>query len=275
MTIKNLVIALVDLMPIDLRNNIRNIPILKHLQAWILKTWLNNKEFIATISSGPAKGLVFVVHMPQDKLIWLGTFELNFAKTLQQQIQPGWVCYDIGGYKGYYAGIMALRGAKKVFVFEPMPANASKISKLLELNASLPIRLKQMAISDTTGQTVFKIMPEETMGKLEKSSFQPEDKGVSQITVDCNTIDDLIASGFPAPDFIKIDVEGAEEFVLKGAIHLLASKKPVLMIEVHSPAIGKRCLTVLQRFYTSVLVLETGNSPEKNTPEICHYLATN
>jgi len=275
MMVKDILIKLVDSVPFGVRNKIKNIPGLKQLQSLLLKKLVSNKEFVATISGGPAKGLVFPVQMPQDKLMWIGTWELDFADTLYRYIEPGWICYDIGGYKGYYAGIMALKGAAEVFVFEPMPANAEKIKKLIALNSNLPIQLKEYAVSDTCGKVSFKLMPEETMGKLEKSSFQENEKEVSQLVVDCITIDYLVNKGFPSPDFIKIDVEGAEEFVLKGAKDLLGKMKPVLMIEIHSKEIGFRCLSLLKEFYTSVTVFETGRVPEFGFPEICHFIALN
>ena len=275
MSIKDLIIGLTDKVPFGLRSRIKNIPGLKQLQGFLLNKWVNKEEFVATISGGPAKGLVFPVQMPHDKLMWIGTFELKYAKALQQSLKKDWICYDIGGYKGYYAGIMAMSGAADVFVFEPMPANAKKIELLISLNPHLPIHLKKYAVSGNIGNAMFRLMPEVTMGKLESSSFQPEDKGIEQISVDTITLDELIRMGTPEPDFIKIDVEGAEEFVLKGSVELLQRKKPLLMIEVHSPEIGKRCLNVLKKYYNKISVLETGELPEKGTPEICHYIASN
>ena len=264
-----------DLIPFGIRSKIKNIPVIKQIQANIAKRYLDGREFTVTISGGPAKGLVFPVKMPQDKQMWIGTWELEFANALQEYVKPGWVCYDIGGYKGYYAGVMALKGAKEVYVFEPMPDNADKIRQLIELNKSLPIYLQQVAVSDSTGQAVFKLMPEETMGKLEHSSFQEKDQALKQLTVECIKLDDLEARGIPLPDFMKIDVEGAEEFVLMGAQKVLKEKSPFLMIEVHSPEIGKRCLGLLNEYYKHITVLETGLSPDKGTPEICHYLVHN
>ena len=275
MTATSFIQKALDSIPFGIRNKIKNIPVVKQLQAFILNRFLNGKEFIATISGGPAKGLNFPVKLPQDKQMWIGTWELDFAKAMHQYVQPGWVCYDIGGYKGYYAGVMSLKGAAKVFVFEPVPANAEKIQRLIELNPSLPIQLKQVAVSDTNGKAVFNLMPEETMGKLENSSFQQGDKALTQLTVDAITLDELISTGVPEPDFIKIDVEGAEEFVLIGAQDLLQRKTPSLMIEIHSPAIGKRCLNILKEYYSTINVLETGIAPDESTPEICHYIAFN
>jgi hypothetical protein len=115
-------------------------------------------------------------------------------------------------------------------------------------------------------------MEEDTMGKLDKSNFQYAEKSQVSIEVECISLDSLVQKGFAEPDFMKIDVEGAEEFVIQGGINTLQKKKPVLMIEVHSPEIGKRCLTILDQIYSRVTVLETGNHPREGTPEICHYI---
>lgn len=274
MSIKNVIIQLAGKIPFGIRDNIRKIPLLKQFQQFLLRKWVNNESFVATISGGPAKGLVFPVQMPDDKLMWIGTFELEYAKCLQQAIKKGWVCYDVGGYKGYYAGIMAINSASSVFVFEPMPANIERIHKLISLNDALPITLKEYAVSDSTGKAVFKIMPEATMGKLERSTFQTGDASLKEVEVNCISLDELIREGTPEPDFIKIDVEGAEEFVLKGASELLQRKKPLLMIEVHSREIGKRCFAILKKYYSNIRVFETGKSPEMGTPEICHYIVS-
>ena len=274
MTVKEGLIKIISKIPFGLRSRIKNIPGLKQVQSLLIKKLINNESFVATITGGPAKGLTFPVQMPQDKLMWIGTWELDFAEALQNNIKPGWVCYDIGGYKGYYAGVMALKGAAEVFVFEPMPANAAMINKLIRLNPDLPIHLKQIAVSDTTEKAVFKLMPEETMGKLNSSSFQQDEQEMQQLVVNCITLDELIKTGIPEPDFIKIDVEGAEEFVLKGALEMLNRKRPLLMIEIHSPQIGERCMAILKNFYTNIRVLETGLAPDNVTPEICHYIAS-
>jgi FkbM family methyltransferase len=274
MSTKEIVIKAVDCIPFYWRTKIKNIPVLKQIQSFLMAQLVNDQIFVATISAGPAKGLVFPVQMPQDKLMWIGTWEIDFAEALKNTIMPGWVCYDIGAYKGYYAGVMALKGASEVFVFEPMPVNATIIENLIDLNASLPIRLQKMAVSNTCGEAVFKLMPDDTMGKLEKSTFQQEEQELNQLAVQCITLDEMVKNGIPEPDFIKIDVEGSEEFVLKGAVELLKSKRPYLMIEIHSPEIGKRCMEILKNYYSKIIVFETGLTPDKGTPEICHYIAS-
>lgn len=272
MSFGDFVIELVRKVPFGLRTRIKGIPVLKQLQQYLLRNWLDEKEFVATISGGPAKGLVFPVQMPQDKLMWIGTWELDFAQFLQKTTKPGWICYDIGAYKGYFSGIMALSGAAEVFIFEPLPVNVQKIKNLISLNSQLPLRLIEKAVSNLGGTSVFKMMTDRTMGKLEESSFQKWEKEVNTLEVGTTTIDELV-NLIPTPDLIKIDVEGAEELVLEGGMKTLKSKKPVLMIEVHSPEIGVRCYSLLNTIYNNIYVFETGKIPGNGETEICHYIA--
>jgi FkbM family methyltransferase len=274
MSIVNITQKILSIIPYKFRSKIKNIPVVKQIQASFQKAFLNNKTFIATISAGPAKGLVFPVEMPQDKGMWIGTWETEFSEALAAEIKPGNICYDIGSYKGYYAGIMALKGAQQIYLFEPMPKNIQKITEMIQLNQSLPLNLVEAAVSNSDGEISFMIMEEDTMGKLEQSTFQQQNKSNQKIQVKTLAIDSLVyQQGFIKPDFIKIDVEGAEFSVLQGAEKTLKEYKPVLMIEIHSKEIGKQCLEFLQSFYQTIYVLETGKHPrEGNVPEICHYV---
>lgn len=265
-------IKIVEYLPISIKSTIKNIPIVKSLQASLFNQFLKNEKFDAIISSGPAKGLNFPVTLPQDKLMWLGTWELDFAQLLKSYVKSGFICYDIGGYKGYYAGIMALSGAKEVLIFEPMPSNAECINQLIALNPKLPIELHPIAVSDISGEAEFKFMSEDTMGKLAISSFEQEVSTHKVFKVQCKSLDNFISSGYPDPDFLKIDVEGAEEFVLSGANDLLKRKKPILLIEIHSTEIGNRCYKILSNIYSNITVFETNKTPGGNEPKICHYI---
>jgi hypothetical protein len=71
--------------------------------------------------------------------------------------------------------------------------------------------------------------------RLEDSSFSERNYGVPQPrkTVETTTIDDASRRFFP-PDFIKIDVEGAELSVLEGARETLSKTRPTMLIEIGS-----------------------------------------
>ena len=98
MSKKGFIQTVLDVIPFGVRSKIKHIPVVKQIQALIMRNFLDGKEFIATISGGPAKGLQFPVKLPQDKQMWVGTWELDFAEALQHYVKPGWVCYDIGGW---------------------------------------------------------------------------------------------------------------------------------------------------------------------------------
>ena len=128
------------------RRVIKRVPLVAPLQRWLLEQWLTGREFVHTVDAGPARGLKFPVTLPEDKGVWTGTYELEFSTALSEAVRPGDVCLDIGGWRGYYAGLMALAGAKKVFVFEPLPANCFQIRKLIDLNPELPLTLFEAGV---------------------------------------------------------------------------------------------------------------------------------
>jgi FkbM family methyltransferase len=126
----------------------------------------------------------------------------------------GKIVLDIGANIGVTAVIFAAR-AKQVHAFEPSP----RALRLLRLNAGPNVTVHPVALSDKAGTVEF----EET-GMLDMSHFG---KGIS---VPCLTLDEL---GI-VPDVIKIDVEGAEHLVLKGATKTLAHS-PVIFFEALTP----------------------------------------
>ena len=63
------------------------------------------------------------------------------------------------------------------------------------------------------------------------------------------TIDSLCtAAKLPQPDLVKIDVEGAEALVLRGARETIRLAQPVVFVAVHGPAVRTECLELLQGF---------------------------
>src|SRR6476619_6629492 len=152
--------------PWRVRGMIKRIPLVAPLQRWLVEKFLTGEEFVHRVDAGPARGLVYPVRLPQDKSVWTGTYETEFAGALASAVAPGDVCFDVGGWHGFYAGLLALAGASKVFVFEPLPANCDRIRRLIELNPALPIELIAAAVADRAGETEFQVMAQESMGKL-------------------------------------------------------------------------------------------------------------
>ena len=261
---KRLFRSSVNLLPSVSRRWIRHVPLVAGIQRWLLDRFVSGEPFIHKINAGPAKGLRFEVTLPQDKAIWAGTFEPEFSKVLAEAVQPGDVCYDIGGYRGYMSGVLALAGAR-VIVFEPMPDNIVALKTLVTLNPELSLQIRECAVGSIDGEIGFKIMPDPSMGKVSNSALQSDTTATREISVPVLRLDTLVfADGARAPSLLKIDVEGAEVDVLDGAARTLKQFAPKIFLEAHSSALAEECASRLRSLDYSVRQLESeGLAPEQ------------
>ena len=247
MTVARLVTVALGLIPWSMRNRIKEISGVSALQRAIVSRTLDGCEFEHLVDAGPAKGITFAVRMPEDKGIWTGTYEIDFATRLAAEVKPGGVAYDIGSWHGFFAGVMAAQGASQVHVFEPLPQNAERIRRLVALNPSKAITLHACAVGDTDTEMDLMVMPETSMAKLEASRFQADETSDNRVRVKVRSIDSVVAAGkAPPPSLMKIDVEGAEVMVLTGARATLRQHRPVIFAEVHSAALLAECERLLQ-----------------------------
>jgi FkbM family methyltransferase len=241
-----------------MRRWIKHIPGLAELQRLLVNDVLSGESFIHTINAGPAAGLRFEVTLPLDKAIWAGVYETEFAEAISGAVRSGDVCYDIGGYRGYMSGVMALAGASSVLVFEPLPANQRALERLCQLNPKLSIELKPVAISNIDGSLRLHVMADASMGKLVTSPFQAAAPATGDIEVPVRSLDSLVlGQEAPPPQLMKIDVEGAEIDVLCGAEGILRDCRPLIFLEAHSASLEEACSQVLTRYDYSVRRLES------------------
>lgn len=265
----------VDLLPWTVRNRLRRIPILSGLQRWFFRRFLSGREFVHRISAGPACGLIYPVSLPQDKLIWTGTWECEFTSRLVPLIRNGAVCLDIGGHRGFLAGVMAVSGASAVHCFEPNPVNAEQIRKVISLNPDRHLTLHECAVGASDGSAEFLIMPESSMGKLNIGTFQKEQNTGQHIRVQIRALDSLVACGeIEPPQLIKIDVEGAEAEVLRGAKTLIEQHHPILCIEFHSRALLDACCSFLAHYAYQVELMEFVSVTSVPENGVGHLIAT-
>lgn len=235
------------LIPFSLRDRIKGLFGISHLQRAIVSLTLEGREFVHVVDAGPAKGITFVVKMPEDKGIWTGTYEIEFATRLAASVTRGTVAYDIGSWHGFFAGVMASQGAAHVHVFEPLPTNAERICRLIALNPDRPITLHEIAVGDHEIEMYLLVMPETSMAKLEESTFRSDSTSSERIRVKVRSIDAMILAGEIAPpSLMKIDVEGAEAMVLYGARKTIRDYRPIIFAEVHSPALLDECSAFLE-----------------------------
>lgn len=273
MNIRQICQTSIRFVPWRARTTIKRLPGVAWLQRRLLASILEGREFLHTIDAGPASGLVFPILLPDDKGIWMGTYELRFAERLSQAVRPGDVCFDLGGWHGYFGAVMALHGASRVVIFEPSPANCDRIRRVISMNSNLFIELQPIAVGCENSEATFAVMESGSMGKLSDSPYQPERPSESSIKVQVVSLDEWCDRHNIYPDMMKIDVEGAEMMVLNGAKRTIAARRPVMFIEAHSHELAAAVSEFLAPLDYSVTTLETGLAPDGDSePEVCHLV---
>lgn len=265
----------VNLIPWQARRWVKHMPVVARLQRMFFRRFLSGRSFLHTINAGPAKGLVYPITLPLDKAIWTGAYETEFAEAVASSVNHGDVCYDIGAYRGFFSGVFALAGAKRVIAFEPFPQNCAQLHRLALSNPQLPLAIENVAVGREDGIAEFNVMPDSSMGKLASSSFQSEVPSAAVLKVSLRSLDSLISERkYPAPQIMKIDVEGAELDVLRGAENTLKKDRPVLFIEAHSRTLAAECTQLLAAIGYRVDVLESEwGRKDISSLEVCHLLA--
>jgi len=133
--------------------------------------------------------------------------------------------FDVGANVGQTAMAMAQTTQKLVYCFEPHPATFFKLKKNLSLNSFLPIKAEQLGLGQKPGWA--------QMGENINHSGSNCIQNHGNISVPLSCIDEYIESNqISACDFIKIDTEGYELEVLKGAENTLKKFHPILVIEL-------------------------------------------
>jgi FkbM family methyltransferase len=184
------------------------------------------KDAVVPIVQGPLRGKKWIVGSCIHSC-WLGSYEVAEAAHMANMVKPGSVFFDVGAQAGYHTLLASQLVGRHglVFAFEPVPTNAANIRRHLALNAVRNVVVVEGAVSDVDGTALFDSGVNLMSGHL---------CGMGTLSVRSLTLDHEIERGaLPEPDFIKIDVEGAEAQVLLGAQNLLASRHPRLFIETH------------------------------------------
>lgn len=180
-----------------------------------------------------------------------GEVELSIVEDL---CVPGQKMIDVGANVGIYSYLAKEIGAH-VYAVEPNPVMA----KRLQANVGNKVTVFPFALSDNTGDAVLSIPYEEGIEVSSRSSLEADANPgfeIHTLTVTKKTLDELELSDIA---FIKIDVEGHELSVLRGATKALATCRPNLLIEIeerHHAGATSKAFTYLKEFsYAGYFIL--------------------
>lgn len=213
------------------------------------------------IAAGAAKGLRIILDLQSEKDYWLGTYESDLQTAALKLIHSGDVVYDVGANIGYVSLLSAQLSGKsgKVFAFEALPANVARLQKNVLINAlESQIMVTHAAVIDTVQPVSFLTHPSGAMGKVLGSAGRDEQYS-GRITVPGLALDAFVYDeNHPAPDIIKMDIEGGEGKALAGMPRLLTEKKPVLLIELHGEKSARQVWNHLRQHHFSVHQMKRG-----------------
>jgi len=138
---------------------------------------------------------------------------------------------NIGAFSLKLANLICLdsNSSANIYSFEPNPVVADRFEENLRLNPALGplISIRRAALGANVGSIGL------SFEKLNSGGGRVVESQLSSATIPMTTIDDFVVeNGIRKIDFMKIDVEGYEPFVLDGARESLNEFRPDLFIEI-------------------------------------------
>jgi len=174
-----------------------------------------------------------------DNRFYTKSFEEENFDLLNKILSNGMNVIDVGANIGLYSLLFCKKiGDKgKVFSFEPSPETFFRLKQNVNLNQFKNIKMYNIGLSDRKTKSKFYLCEDEAYSSLGTKPMMPI---INEIEIELTTIDEFLKKeNIKNVDIIKIDTEGADYLVLKGAEKLLASEKaPILFCEYNRAVEG-------------------------------------
>lgn len=225
-------------LPQPLLQALFHVPLLSPLIRGQLNVFLPSGLTDVVVGSGALRGTRLSLDLKSEKVYWLGAYEPQLVRAVDDFCKKGMVAYDIGAHIGYVSLVLAqsVGLAGRVYAFEPFPENVRRIEQHVASNSlHSVIQVIPYAVSDSRGTATFMVHREHAMGRL-AGSADGEDACARRIDVGTLSLDDFVyQDNNSVPDLIKIDIEGGAVKAIPGMRRILAERRPVLFIELHGP----------------------------------------
>ena len=160
-----------------------------------------------------------VAHGP---MAWAGVYELALSRRMRALAERGGLLVDVGANYGYFSCLWAsLRDGNRVVAFEASPRNLEGLRRNVERNGlGARVRLEAHAAGREAGEMRFETGPDDQTG------WGHLTQGGDGVAVQVVRLDDYCAAeGIDRIDVLKVDVEGADAWVIEGAERLLRERR--------------------------------------------------
>jgi FkbM family methyltransferase len=237
-------------------------------------------QWITTKLSHGHKMELNISEFLQAHLYLFGSYELPTIRFIRRYLRPGNVVLDVGAQIGYLTIEMATAaaGQSHVYSFEPEPRNIERFNINIGLNALANVELIPKALSNEPSTIKLYLSADHNAGT---HSTIPTDPNVTSdfVEVEATTIDHFIADHqLTSADLIKIDVEGAELEVVRGATASMRDLKPTFIIELSEGIQRSRSFStvefkeLMQSFnYTAFTIADSGDLIQ-SAPNVSHAM---
>jgi FkbM family methyltransferase len=187
---------------------------------------------------------------------WLGIYEQQEMGRLKEFVKKGDVFYDLGAHEGMFTlyGSKLVGATGQLFSFEPIEQNLGYLKRHILMNNCQNVKVFQFVVLDK---------PDTVKLKLGVTFAEGHVSNDGTISIQATSIDDLVYNkNLPAPDVLKIDVQGAEALVLEGMKKTIANHKVKMLIACHSQGVNKpgwttkACLEILKNLGCKVIPVD-------------------
>lgn len=139
---------------------------------------------------------------------------------------------DVGGFIGDTAVVFSDYTHNSVYVFEPVKSNYVDLLKTIELNKSKKILPFKLGLGSEKKDCIININDTTGVGSTTRNDICFSE-ATKQEKIDITTLDDFVENENIEVGLIKVDIEGAEQDFLKGAMKTITSQKPALLIAIY------------------------------------------
>ena len=235
MTVEKIISRLAEYIPLRIKIALRGDRAAPSRLANTIHSFLNRlatERYPILPCGGVLKGFRMRVDWQLHRSFAYGSWEPEVVRSIQDHVHSGTRVLDIGAQSGFYSLLLSrlVGPAGTVFAFEPLPANFRILEENLRLNSIQNVMIRREAVSDFSGNISFDFPREEV--SLIAGPLLPSDN-LGTFQVPAISLDEFVRQTGGPIHFIKMDVEGAETAVLRGAVQTLKAFHPSMVVELH------------------------------------------